>query len=105
MTTHESDETSAEDDVDKDSGIFVPPPTVEDAKLAYKDIQEILQPRRKTGAGHKDPGLDLLLRKQLDKIKLFLWAYINATGRRAWISASLQTAKIVGEGPWCARML
>ena len=62
--THKSDETSAEDDVDKEgSGKFVPPPTVEDAKLAYKDIQEILQPWRKTGAGHKDPGLDLLLQK------------------------------------------
>ena len=100
------DENSADDDVDTEgSGKFIPPPTVEDAKLAYKDIQEILHPQRKKGAGHKDPGLDLLLRKRLDKIKLFLWAYINATGRGAWISASLQTAKNVGEGPWCARML
>ena len=104
--THKSDETSAEDDVGKEgSGKFVPPPTVEDATLAYKDIQEILQPWRKTGAGHKDPGLNLLLRKQLDKIKLFLWAYINATGHGAWISTSLQTTRIVGEGPWCACML
>ena len=44
--TH-GDENSADDDVDTEgSGKFIPPPTVEDAKLAYKDIQEILHPQR-----------------------------------------------------------
>ena len=103
---HEAGENHAEGDVDiKCSGSFIPPPAVDDAKLAYKDVQEILYPRKKTGAGRKGPGLDLLLRKWLDKVKLFLWAYINATGCGAWVSASLQTAKNVGEGPWCACML
>ena len=99
-----------EDDSDNDvngegGGRFVPSPTVEDAKSAYTDIKEILKPKRNKGPGHKDPKLDLLLRSRLEKMKLFLWAYINTTGRGAWVAASLKTAKDVSEGPWSARML
>jgi hypothetical protein len=53
--THEDeDDANAEDDIDKEgNGKFMPLPTVEEAKLAYKDIQEILHPQRKTGPGHR----------------------------------------------------
>ena len=36
-------------------------PTLDQAKAALKDLKNILDPPRKTGAGHKDPGLDLFV--------------------------------------------
>jgi hypothetical protein len=99
-------EDDSDSDVDREgSGWFVPPPTVEDAKSAYADIKEILKPKQNKGPGHKDLELDLLLRCRLEKMKLFLWAYINSTRRGAWVAASLKTAKDVDEGPWSAQML
>ena len=40
---------------------YVPAPSLDVAKLALHDIKQILRPRRKSGAGYKDPGFNLLL--------------------------------------------
>jgi hypothetical protein len=58
-------------------GNYSPAPTLEDAKSALDDLTTILKPPRKTGAGYKDPGLDLVLRKRLEEMEQFLWMYIN----------------------------
>ena len=42
-------------------GNFLPPPSIESAKSALADIKNLLKPPRDTGAGYKDPNLDLVL--------------------------------------------
>jgi hypothetical protein len=85
------------------AGRFVPPPSIDDAKKALVDLTQLLRPRRETGAGYKDPGLDLLLRSWLERMKMFLWHYTDTSkGRVGWMEASLQTAHAFQKGPWLA---
>ena len=81
------------------------PPTVELSKVAYERIKRILRPPRLTGNGYKDPGLDLLLRSQLEAMMRFLWAYINPQSKSfdKWSAASLEMAKAVEWGLWFAQ--
>ena len=55
-----------------EKGPFEPPPTIDVARLALADIKLVLKPNRDTGAGYKDPGIDLLMQGRLDLMKLFL---------------------------------
>jgi hypothetical protein len=95
-------------------GKFTPPPTIESAKAALTDIKVILNPMRKSGKGHKDPGLDLLLRKRLEAMQMFLWGYSDTEStdaghhgsiRSKWTAASTRTAHALEKGPHFARNL
>ena len=46
------------------------PPTIEAAHTAHSRIKAILRPQRDNGVGHKDPGLDLLLKSVEVVLKL-----------------------------------
>ena len=83
------------------------PPSIDAARAAHAQLDEILNPRRKSGKGHKDPGLDLLLRSRLEAMKRFLWNYTNTASRfyEKWIAASIDTARASEKGPWFARRL
>jgi len=79
-------------------------PTIINAKKAHEKIKGILKPPRTTGNGHKDPGLDLLLRSRLEGMSHFLWAYINPNSKtyNKWSASSLLTATALERGPWFA---
>jgi hypothetical protein len=83
------------------------PPSIEAALAAHAQLDEIINPRRNNGKGHKDPNLDLLLRSHLEGMKRFLWNYTNTASRfyRKWIAASVDTARASEKGPWFARQL
>lgn len=83
------------------------PPSIEAAHAAHTRLDAILNPRRNTGAGHKDPSLDLFLRSRLEGMKRFLWNYTNPRSRfyEKWIAASVDTATASEKGPWFARRL
>ncbi|KAH9945520.1 hypothetical protein B0H21DRAFT_822981 [Amylocystis lapponica] len=87
------------------------PPTVEMATSAYRDLTEILSPRRKTGKGYKDPHLNSVLRKRLEWMKALLWIFIDPRSTvhgvrdTKWIAASAQVAATATRGPWFARQL
>ncbi|KAG2758099.1 hypothetical protein P692DRAFT_20683304, partial [Suillus brevipes Sb2] len=49
------------------AGQFIPPPTLDEARLALVDLRLTIQPPRSKG-GYKDPKLDLLLRSRLEKM-------------------------------------
>jgi hypothetical protein len=42
------------------AGTFQPPPSMDEARMACNDLNNILRPRRSSGIGYKDPGLDLM---------------------------------------------
>jgi len=86
-----------------EKGVFEPPPSVDAARSALEAIKLVLKPRRDTGAGYKDPHIDLLMRGRLDLMKLLLWRYIDSDD--GWIASSLQVAHAAERGPWLAKQL
>ncbi|KDQ56240.1 hypothetical protein JAAARDRAFT_79306 [Jaapia argillacea MUCL 33604] len=72
------------------SGKFEPPPSIEEAKRALKDIRDILSPWRKKGKGHLPFQGDDLLQAQLGMMKTHLWIYTSES--LTWITASLKAA-------------
>ncbi|KIJ14820.1 hypothetical protein PAXINDRAFT_155912 [Paxillus involutus ATCC 200175] len=82
------------------SANFHRPPSVEDARLAMKDINTLLHPPRSKGRGFKNTGLTAALEKRLTWMQCFLRAF---TGGLSWSSAALQTAQFVGKGPYMSR--
>jgi hypothetical protein len=51
-------------------------PTLIQALAALKDLRDILNPPRKTGAGHKDPGFDLFVRQKVKGMMSLLNFYM-----------------------------
>jgi len=97
---------------DKKHRTFLPPPGIEDVRRAYEDLQGILKPKRKTGPGHVDPGLNLITRERLEQVCQFLWNYVGpdttphgGTISTSWMATSEQTARAVGRGSNLARNL
>ena len=86
-----------------EKGLFEPPPSIDAARLALAAIKLVLKPHRNIGAGYKDPRIDLLMRGQLNLMKLFLWRYIDSND--GWIASSLQVAHAAERGPWLAKQL
>lgn len=85
---------------------FIPPPTAESAAAALGDLLRLLWPPRKTGAGYKDPRLDLLLRRRMEGMRRFLKYYTNPKRAIGWIAASVEAATVyAGQGPWLAHRL
>jgi hypothetical protein len=87
------------------AGQFIPPPTLDEARLALVDLRLTIQPPRSKG-GYKDPKLDLLLCSCLEKMRMFLWNYTDsANNYPGWMAASLKTAHAYEKGPWLAGCL
>lgn len=87
------------------AGQYIPPPSLVEAVSALDDLKLLIQPRRTSGIGHKDPHLDLLLRSRLEKMRMFLWNYTKPIGACRWQAASLMTANAYGKGTWLAGRL
>ena len=85
------------------AGVFRPPPGVSEAEEALNALRLILKPPRDGCQGYKDPGLNSLLQGWLEKMRMFLWTFVN--GRCGWMEASLQTAHAFKKGPWLAGRL
>jgi hypothetical protein len=88
------------------AGQYTPPPTVEEAAFALADLNRVLRPPRDSGGGHKDPKLDSLLRRRLERVQMFLRNYTDPTNKApGWQAASLKTAKAFGKTTWLAKRL
>jgi len=89
------------------TGTFQPPPSIDEARMARDDLNNILRLRRSSGIGYKDPGLDLMFRGRLEDMVMFLWAYINpqSVDCGKWMAASLRTVNNVNRAPSYARQL
>jgi hypothetical protein len=88
------------------AGQYSPPPTIDEAAIALKDIRLMLNPPRASGIGYKDPKLDSLLQSRLEKMRMFLWNYIDPSNKtRGWQAASLQTARAFEKTTWLAGRL
>ncbi|KAF9230286.1 hypothetical protein BU15DRAFT_83831 [Melanogaster broomeanus] len=79
---------------------FRRPPSVDDVRLAIKDVQALLHPPRSTGYGFKLTRLTSSLEKRLTWMQYFLRAF---AGGSSWSSAALKTAQFVGKGPYVSR--
>lgn len=114
----EEDKEQEDNEVDEDgkqipwphapsvAGSYLPAPTVEEAALALVDLKLFLCPPRDSGAGYKDPNLDLLLRSRLERLQMFLWNYTDPKHKgHGWMAASLETAHAFEKGPWLAGRL
>lgn len=95
---------------DRKHGMYVPPPGIEDARCARRDLQKILKSNQKTGPGHVD--LDSTTRERLGQVCQFLWNYLDpdttahgGTAGSSWKAASEQTAHAIGKGDYLARNL
>lgn len=70
-----------------------------------ESLERILCPKRKTGPGYFDPGLDYTLRTCIELMANFLCIY-RLNGYSGWIISSQQAAAIAGRSPnWMARRL
>lgn len=82
---------------------YKPPLSVKDAKAAWEDIRNLLEPRRKCGKGHLPFSGDDQLRRRMEQIRMFLWKYIK--GISSWTIASLETAQDWEVGDYKARQI
>ncbi|KAF8803034.1 hypothetical protein BYT27DRAFT_7049092, partial [Phlegmacium glaucopus] len=82
-------------------------PTIKEALAALTDLRLILRPKRQTGSGYKDPGLDLWTRARLEGMQSMLLMYTDSKSQTYdnWGASSCQTAIGMGRGLLCARRL
>lgn len=82
-------------------------PTLDQAKAALKDLKNILDPPQKTGAGHKDPSLDLFVWKKVQGMVSMLNFYMipHSQTYGKWGASALQTTVSMGRGCYCAHQL
>ena len=82
-------------------------PTIQQARAALTDLKQLLQPRRQTGPGYKDPNLDLWTRKRLEGMQSMLLLYTDSKSKTYddWSASSWQTAIGMKWGGRCARRL
>ncbi|KAJ7753134.1 hypothetical protein DFH07DRAFT_710355, partial [Mycena maculata] len=82
-------------------------PSVSSALAALKDLLELLHPRRKSGKGHIDPGIDPFVRLQMETMQTMLNFYTSPLSRThgAWVASSLQAAVSLGKGVYCSRQV
>src|SRR5882762_12018518 len=81
------------------SALFVAAPSIEEARVALKDLGLLLRPPRHNRPGCKDPKLDLLFRRRLERMQVFLRKYTDpSNGPNGWMAASFQAAKDFGGG-------
>jgi hypothetical protein len=92
------------------TGIYVFPPTTDEARLALADLDDVLKPQRTKGPGYRDPQLDLLTRQRLEAMQMFLWRYTDKSSPNygspgAWTAASKEAAHNLRKQVWLARKL
>ena len=82
-------------------------PWQEDAQKPRGDLQKLLKPPRKTGAGYIDPGLDPFVRSRMEGMLSFLVFYTDPQSKtyQAWGASSLQAAIAMSRGTYCAQQL
>lgn len=82
-------------------------PTMQQALAALTDLRPLIQPKRQSGAGYKDPELDLWTRARLEGMRSMLLMYTNPMSRtyNNWGASSCQAAIGMGRGRHCARRL
>jgi len=108
---HVEDETEEETTFNSWPGIYIFPPTQEDAAAAFADITNILKPPRKRGHGYRSPGLgDVTTQTCLEGMRMFLGAYIcletdNPGHCGNWTAASNMTTTMHCESKSHARNL
>ena len=54
-------------------GMFQPPPSIDKAHMACKDLNNILRPQWSLGIRYKDPSLDPMFQGWLKDMVMFLW--------------------------------
>ena len=82
-------------------------PTMHDAISAMVDLQSIIRPKRKMGAGFRDPDLDLWTRARLEGMQSVLHMYTDRNSKTYdnWGASLYQAAIGMGCGCHCARRL
>jgi hypothetical protein len=95
---------------DAKTGVYVFPPSTDEAKAALESLDLILKPKREKGPGYIDPNLDTLTRQRLEAMQLFLWLYTDKTSPiygqpGTWTAASKQAAHNLRKDAWLARKL
>lgn len=82
-------------------------PQQADAIKAREDLQKLLRPPRKTGAGYTEPDLDTFVRSRMEGMLMFLNFYTNVQSNthKAWGASSFQAAIGMSRGRYCARQL
>ncbi|KAG6872614.1 hypothetical protein C0995_008359 [Termitomyces sp. Mi166 len=71
------DSISEEKKFNSKKGVFIFPPSMEEAELAFKDLTKILKPPQAKGHGYKDSKLDDAITIKLEGVRLFLVAYVQ----------------------------
>jgi len=109
---HNDDQNMIDDNRMSATSQYLPPPGIEAAHRAYKDVQLLLKPKWKTGPGYVDPEFDSITQERLEQIRLFLWSYVDpdttahgGTVGSSWMAASKQTAHTLGKGNYLAQNL
>ena len=79
------------------TGVYVFPPSTDEAEAALGSLDSILKPKRKKGPGYVDSNLDALTRQRLEAMQMFLWLYTDKKSPiygkpSAWTATSKQTA-------------
>ena len=113
-SVHSSNSSPERDPDSERQGTQLHPPSKEEARRTYEDLQSILKPKRKNGPGHVDPGFDPFTREQLEQLRQFLWNYTDPDStahglgnqfKSSWKAASNQTAHALTKGDYLARNL
>lgn len=76
---------------------FEPPPSIEEAKSAHRDLGDLLRPWRKNGKGHLPFRDGDKLQQWMEQMKMFLHFFVDPDkhGRHlGWAAASLRTAQL-----------
>ncbi|CAL1697595.1 unnamed protein product [Somion occarium] len=84
------------DSVEKER-TYCPPPSINIADLAYRDLSDLLRPHRPKGKpGYKDCALGDVLQRKMREMQSLLAIYVNGKNELGWIDASLQAAIATG---------
>ena len=83
---------------------FLCPPSPDEVEKCLRTLEALIKPKRKTGHGHRDPHLNLVLRARLETMATFLRIY-KMNGYLDWTGSSEVAAAAAGKGPWLARRL
>jgi len=72
---------------------------LDQARATLKDLKNILDPPQKTGAGHKNPGLDLFVQKKVEGMVSMLNFYMipHSQTYGKWGASALQATISMGE--------
>ncbi|KAF8995792.1 hypothetical protein BDQ17DRAFT_1430178 [Cyathus striatus] len=97
-SSNEEKEKESRNDTGFNSQCYAPP-DCSNALAALECLNAIIKPRRKTGYGYHDSGLDSLTKSQLLHMQTFLYMYTSDKGDLiTWRNASVSAANSIGCG-------